>query len=188
MDFVHVSASKAQSWSDGLRGRDFRPKLVDGSIQYLLDSGSMTSVVCPVEGDEVDHTISLKAVDGKRFDCYGTREISVQIGRKTYSIQAVIAKVKNPILGWDFFKKYRLDLVWGEFGDLMLRDKKANISKVLDCVTIPHKSSPRFSELVRLSQDGSLEWQKFSHACVDSLGAETKTKPRHAHKYQLDRK
>ena len=69
--------------------------------------------------------------------------LDIRIGRKNYSIEAVIAKVKTPLLGWDFFMKYRLDLIWGEFGDLFLRDKKANIAKRLTHVAIPHKAIPR---------------------------------------------
>ena len=108
--------------------RDIRPKMVDGlGVEYLLDSGSMACVIPAGPKDRVDPNISLKSVDGKRFDCFGRKEIEIKINRKTYRITAMIAKVKRAILGWDFFRKYRLDLIWNEFGDLFLHDKKAKI-------------------------------------------------------------
>ena len=75
--------------------------------------------------DGVDVKVVLEAVDGKKFDCYGKKTLYIKLGRKQYEMDAVIAKVKAPILGWDFNRKFRLDLIWGEFGDLFLRDKKA---------------------------------------------------------------
>ena len=61
--------------------------------------------------DVVDKSIKLQTVDGSPFECYGRKELKIRIGRKEYSIPAVIAKVKAPILGWNFIRKYRLDLV-----------------------------------------------------------------------------
>ena len=57
---------------------------------------------------------------------------------------AVKAKVSEPIIGWNFVKKYRLDLQWTEFGDIMLHDKKAKISTPLHYSSIPHGSCPSF--------------------------------------------
>ena len=86
--------------------------------------------VIPAEPeDKVVPSLKLQTVDGSPFDCYGTKELVVKIGRKQYHIPAVKAKIKAPILGWDFVDKYKLDTVWGEFGDLFLRDKKAKIQK-----------------------------------------------------------
>ena len=111
----------ATNWPDGLRGQDLRPKMVDGfGVRYLLDSGSMTSVVKPEPGDRLDPSIRLQAVDGTPFPAFGRREIEIKIGRKLYKISAVIAKVQTPILGWDFIRKYKLDWIWGDFGDLYL--------------------------------------------------------------------
>ena len=102
-----------------------RPRLVDGlGVKYLLDSGSMTGVWPASPNDKIDPSIKLQAVDGSPFPAYGRKELVIKLGRKTYKIWAVIAKVKTPILGWDFIRKYKLDWIWGEFGDLYLRDKK----------------------------------------------------------------
>ena len=94
----------------------------------------------------------MQTVDGSPFQCYGKKELSIRINRKEYKIPAVIAKVKCPILGFDFIDKYKLDTVWGEFGDLYLRDKKAQIKKRLEHVTVPHKSIPQFSNAIELTK------------------------------------
>ena len=113
-----VSSLKIAS-GENFPGKDIRPRLKDGyGNSYLLDSGSMCSVWPAGPGDKVDDNVILEAVDGKKFDCYGKKEIEIKIGRKNYRIEAVIAKVKAPLLGWDFNRKYRLDLIWGDFGDL----------------------------------------------------------------------
>ena len=131
-DYEELIISSLQVASGKIGDKDIRPKLKDGNVTYLLDSGSMTSVWPAGPGDKVDKSILLQAVDGKHFDCYGKKELHIKIGRKAYSIEAVIAKVKSPLLGWDFFNKYKLELVWGTFGDLFLKDKKAQIQKRLE--------------------------------------------------------
>ena len=87
----------------------------------------MCCVVPPLPSDRVDPNILLKTVNGIPFECYGTRKIEIKLNRKAYSMEAMVAKVKAPLLGWDFFTKYRLGLVWNEFDDLLLYDKKAKI-------------------------------------------------------------
>ena len=130
---------------DGKNNKDCRPRLRCGSgTIYLLDSGSMCCVAPAEAGDTVDKSLKLQTVDGSPFDCYGKKQLTIKIGRKQYHIQAVKAKVRSPILGWDFVNKYKLDTVWNEFGDLYLRDKKAKIQKKLEHVIIPHKAVPRF--------------------------------------------
>ena len=94
---------------------------------YLLDTGSQCCVVPPNPDDKIDPSILLKTVNGIAFECYGQRQIEIKMGRKTYHMQAMVAKIKAPLLGWDFFRKYRLGLVWGDFDDLYLWDKKADI-------------------------------------------------------------
>ena len=97
-----------------------------------MDTGNQCCVVPPSPQDAVDPTILLTTVNGGKFDCYGQKQITIKIGQKEYHMKAMIAKVRAPILGWDFFTKYRLDLVWGQFGDLFLRDKRAQIKKYLE--------------------------------------------------------
>ena len=80
-------------------------------------------MVNPDIGDTIDPSINLESVGGDKIPCYGKKEITVKINRKSYNITAVKAKVKETILGWDFIKKHRLDFVWSEFGDVYLKDK-----------------------------------------------------------------
>ena len=108
----------AATWHDGFKQKDLRPRLKDGEVTYLLDTGSMCCVWPAGPDDVLDQDVHLQTVDGSPFDCYGTKTIHLKMGRKQYSIPAVIAKVKSPILGFDFVDKYKLDTVWGEFGDL----------------------------------------------------------------------
>ena len=146
-----VPSFYAANWPDGLKGKDLRPRLVDSfKVKYLVDSGSMTCVVPPEPGDKVDPSIRLQAVDGSPFPAYGRRDIKVKLGRKVYEITAVIAKVQAPILRWDFIRKYKFDWIWGEFGDLYLRDKKAKIAKKIGAccntsqVTTASRSCPEW--------------------------------------------
>ena len=91
-------------------------------------------------GDVLDPSFRLKSVNGGKISTYGTKQISLQIGRKTYWIEAVIAEVPQRIFGWDIFKKYSLGLDWNEWGDLMIIDKKAKISSILQHVTVSQDS------------------------------------------------
>ena len=75
--------------------------------------------------------MSLKAANGSKMKCYGTKKLTVQINRKEYSIQAIKTEVKTPILGWNFVKKHRLGFEWNEWGDVCITDRKADISSVL---------------------------------------------------------
>ena len=121
-----VPAVHAVAWVDGSRGGfDCRPKLFDGISKTwkLCDTGSMVTVVKRSKDDKKDFSRVLQAVNGSNITVYGQKEISVQIGRKEYKIQATIADVEEDILGWDFFNKYKLTFDYSEFGDLYIIDK-----------------------------------------------------------------
>ena len=79
--------------------------------------------------DTIDPSFKLKSVNGGTIQTYGTKVMTLRIGRKTYSIEAIIAAVPAPIFGWDVFKKYRLRLDWNDNDELVIVDKKANISQ-----------------------------------------------------------
>ena len=49
-------------------------------------------------GDKVDHSVKLQAVNGTSFPCFGKKKLEIKLGRKMYRIEAIIAKVKSPIL------------------------------------------------------------------------------------------
>ena len=67
-------------------------------MSYLLDSGSMRCVWPAKAGDKVDHSVKLQAVNGTSFPCFGKKKLEIKLGRKMYRIEAIIAKVKSPIL------------------------------------------------------------------------------------------
>ena len=55
---------------------DTRPRLTDSyGNKYLVDSGSMTTVVRVGPDDKVDSNVLLEAVDGSTFDCYGKKKL-----------------------------------------------------------------------------------------------------------------
>ena len=90
--------------------KDKRPYLYESVMdQFLLiDSGAQVSAVPPDPGDQVDPTMSLRAVNGDRINCYGTKVLEVRIGRKTYPITVIKSDVRSPILGWNFVRRHRL--------------------------------------------------------------------------------
>ena len=67
-------------------------------MSYLLDSGSMRCVWPAKAGDKVDHSVKLQAVNGTSFPYFGKKKLEIKLGRKMYRIEAIIAKVKSPIL------------------------------------------------------------------------------------------
>ena len=122
-----VSALEAVSWVQGSK-LDCRPKVFDGNSKSwkLCDSGSMVTVVKKTDNDKIDKSKYLQAVNGSAIKCYGSKEIEVRLGRKTYTVKAIIADVTQDILGWDFLGKNKLNWEWSDFGDLFLVDRKAN--------------------------------------------------------------
>ena len=109
-----ISAAEAASWVDGHRSCDARPKLFDGATQSwrLMDTGAAISVVPPVQGDQVDHSICFEAIDGTKIKTYGSKDVYVRIGRKSYKQRCYIADVKESVLGWDFIAANKLNFIW----------------------------------------------------------------------------
>ena len=149
---------------------DIRPKVFDNETKkwILLDSGSCVSCYPAGPSDVLNPQIKLKSVNGGNIDTYGTKVMTLKIGRKSYHINAVIAAVPSPIFGWDVFKKYHLSLDWNEFGDLMVVDKKANISSVLKHEVNEQDSVPRIQEITRIKSD---KWAQvyFEAQCMKRL-------------------
>ena len=100
-------------------GVDYRPHLYDSSRKEMLlvDSGSQVCTFPPEPGDQVDPSMSLRAVNGQKIKCYGTKQVDIKINRKTYSIQVIKSDVRCLILGWNFIRKHRLNLEWNDWGD-----------------------------------------------------------------------
>ena len=76
-----------------------------------------------------------------RIKCFGKKEVMIKIGRKEYNFEVFVADVESPVLGWDFIRRNKLDIVWNEFGDNVIIDKVAKVSQVLEFKSIPHQRS-----------------------------------------------
>ena len=134
-----VSAIEAINHIPGKFNVDIRPKIFDSLTKTwsLLDSGSCVTCIPKGPNDAEDSRLKLKSVNGGSISTYGTKTIELQIGRKKYAIEAIIADIPQQIFGWDLFQKYKLGFDWNEWGDLIITDKKANISVPLkhECFT-----------------------------------------------------
>ena len=184
-----VSAAQAVHWPAD-SNVDVRPRLFDkASKQFrLIDSGSMITATKKLPGDKIDHSTRLIAVNGSQIQTYGTRQIEVKIGRKAYSMDAIICDISQDILGADFINRYRLGLEWDSFdqSELYIVDKKANIKELLQMVTVP-TDLQRVHSLASSAQESvpsavtpvvSFESNKdiqFQVACMKKLDSETKT-------------
>ena len=78
---------------------------------------------------------------------YGFKEIDIRIGRKNYRFKAIKSEVDSPVLGWDFVRRHRLELVWNNFGDSCIRDKVADTTTVLPFKPVPIERSVRHKNL-----------------------------------------
>ena len=178
-----LPAYQAMLWTPGKAGVDLRPHIYDKVLKkwVLIDSGSQITAFPPEPGDKEEVGKFLRAVNGSRIKCYGSREISVKIGRKTYPFRAVIADVESPVIGWDFIRCHKVDFIWNAYGDICLRDSRSKITTVLEYKSMPHLKSSRHSKLARI--DGSstsprrlsgLEAQQlvFQVASIKNLGRE----------------
>ena len=125
-----ILAAMSSSQSQTL---DNRPHFFDKKLQQalLVDSGSAVTVWPPEPGDEVDPSMRLKAVNGSRLNCYGFKQVEIQLGRKTLHFKAIKADVATPILGWDFIKYHKLNFFWNRWGDIVMRHRKSGIQAVL---------------------------------------------------------
>ena len=66
-----------------------------------------------------------------KIPTYGTRVRQVKLGRKSYSHVFILADIEVPIMGWDFIKRFKLDISWSQWGDPIILDRVAGISSVL---------------------------------------------------------
>ena len=154
------------------KGVDTRPHIYDRKMkQYLLlDSGAQISACPPDPEDKPDHNMSLRAANGSKMKCFGTKKLTVQINRKEYSIQAIKTEVKSPILGWNFVRKHRLGFEWNDWGDVCLVDKKSGISAPLTFKKLPVEQSGLAA--INLKTPDSSEQVEFELACLKSLTPE----------------
>ena len=143
---------QAKTWEDNYLGVDMRPHVYDEALGkfLLIDSGSECTAFPPDPGDQPVPGKFLKAVNGSKIKCYGLKDISIKIGRKEYNCQAIKADVDHPVLGWDFVRKHKLDLVWNEYGDNCLVDKIAKITTILKYKSMPHNASSAHRKLAEI--------------------------------------
>ena len=104
---------------------------------------------------------------------YGTRLLTIKLGRKSYTIPAIITDVKNPIIGMDLINLYKLGFDWID-DELYIIDKKASIKQKLAFVTIPSNSLPNSvaSTFSKAQNDSNVTL--FEIACINKLGEQLK--------------
>ena len=120
---------------------DIRPWLWDPvlKLHILIDTGAAISVI-PKQfypNARLDQKVVLRAVNQQKLTTYGKDTLKIKIGRKSYNHTVIISDVETPIMGWDFIKKFRLDLVWSRWGDYQIHDRKANIRANLSFDIVP---------------------------------------------------
>ena len=116
---------------------DVRPRVFDNITKSwtLFDSGSCVSCIPREPGDKIDPSYRLRAVNGQSIPTFGSKVISVRIGRKEYQITAIKTDISQRIIGWDLFVKYKLGFEWNQ-GELFLTDKKAKIKSLLKFIVV----------------------------------------------------
>ena len=144
-----LPAFQAMGWDTGRQGVDIRPHLWDPKEDrfMLVDSGSQCCAWPPDPGDKVDPNMTLRAVNGSKLKCYGLKDVEIKLGRKTFKMKVIKADVQNPIIGWNFIKRYRLAMDWNQWGDVCLVDKVSKIKSVLHYKSIPFHHSRGLSSL-----------------------------------------
>ena len=147
-----LPAFQAVNWNGHL-GADLRPHVWDAQLNKFLlcDSGSQITAWPPDLGDKPVPGSFMRAVNGSRIKTYGYKDISVKIGRKTYDFKAIKAEVDSPVLGWDFMRHHRLELIWNDWGDNCIYDKKAKITTTLTYKSMPTSRSRQMKNLALIS-------------------------------------
>ena len=148
-----VSPIIAESHVDGVDGCDIRPHVKDKKSGQLclLDTGSFISAVPKGQNDVLQPEVILKAANNTKIPCYGFKEFELQLGRKQYSIRAAIVDINQPILGWDFVRKFKTNMEWFE-GEPTLYDKIAKIRAPLQYVAVAHHSSPSIQSVQTVAE------------------------------------
>ena len=62
--------------------------------------------------------------------------------------------MESPVLGWDLFRKHRIDFRWNDFGDVVIWDPKAQITAALTFKSMPHQQSAGNKDLTLSRQEG----------------------------------
>lgn len=85
------------------------------SLSFLIDSGADVSVIPPTKiergnySNKTNDLISLYAANGSAIKTYGQKRLELNLGlRRSFNWTFIIADVKQPIIGADFIKHYKL--------------------------------------------------------------------------------
>jgi hypothetical protein len=88
-------------------GRLFFLRDTASGLQFLIDTGSSYSIL-PHTSRQRQHGPALKAADGWRIRCWGSKQAALQLSGVSYSWKFRLADVKFPILGIHFLRHHKL--------------------------------------------------------------------------------
>ena len=100
----------------------------ESRLRFLVDTGAEVSIIPPSKAERKNRqdTIGLLAANGSPIVTYGTRSLTLNLGlRRTFRWVFMVANVRNPILGADFFRHYDLMV---DLGHKRLTDTRTNLS------------------------------------------------------------
>ena len=99
---------------------DVRPKFFDdiSAKWVLLDTGASKSLWphSSFPNATLDKNRTLRAVNNSTIPTYGSKAIKVQSGSFVFTHTFTLAPIVEPIVGWDWLVKERLDLAWSKGG------------------------------------------------------------------------
>ena len=177
-----LPAFQAVHWPEAHLGVDLRPHVWDATLKawLLIDSGSQCTAWPPDPGDIPEEGKFLRAVNGSKIRTYGNKEVFVRIGRKSYKFEAIKADVETPVLGWDFVRRHRLDLVWNDFGDQLVVDRKAQTETLLKFKSMPYHKSSSHRKLAKVDAPPESSGHETMRllaelAAIEALGVDEET-------------
>ncbi|GFR61859.1 retrovirus-related Pol polyprotein [Elysia marginata] len=92
----------------------FDPQLyitdINTGRRFLVDTGAQVSVIPPTWFDKHHGQCGppLQAANGTSIATYGSRNVTLRFNETTYDARLIIADVKRPLLGADFFRRHNL--------------------------------------------------------------------------------
>ena len=99
---------------------DLRPHIRDKNTGrlVLLDTGAAVSVWPQADYPDsfLDSDHGLTAANRSVITSYGKKSIPIRFDRKNYEHKFTIAAIPQPILGWDFLAKHKMDIMWQNEG------------------------------------------------------------------------
>ena len=87
-----------------------------------------------------DTHMKLEAVNDMKLTTYGTATIWLNIENMPYEYPAIIADVKEAIIGWDLMHSHKLSLWWNKGSQLELWDSRQNVKALTKILPKDQKS------------------------------------------------